>query len=125
MVAVTGKIDHPQLETRPWVMIGTTLQIVLRTEADHGHTAGSSAKELSGGTNVLGSPAEGGNASVTALVEFTGNGASNKGTWPNGLILASDGYIYGTTQRGGGRDYGTIFKMSPAGSTHHTCRVRR
>src|SRR4029077_14083103 len=49
------------------------------------------------GTNILGSPAEPGIADVRALVEFTGNGSTNKGRLPNGLIFASDGNIYGTT----------------------------
>ena len=59
---------------------------------------------------------ESGQVSLTTLVEFTGNGATNKGSWPNGLILASDGYIYGTTERGGANNYGTVFKMAPAGA---------
>ena len=67
-------------------------------------------------TNILGSPAETGIASVTALVEFTGNGTTNKGSFPNGVICASDGDIYGTTERGGANDYGTIFKMTAAGA---------
>jgi len=67
-------------------------------------------------TNILGSPAEPGIADVTALVEFTSNGSTNKGRLPNGLIFASDGNIYGTTERGGANDYGTIFKMTTAGA---------
>jgi uncharacterized repeat protein (TIGR03803 family) len=65
---------------------------------------------------ILGSPAEPGSADVTALVEFTGNGSTDKGRLPNGLIFASDGDIYGTTERGGANDYGTIFKMTTAGA---------
>jgi uncharacterized repeat protein (TIGR03803 family) len=73
------------------------------------------AKELPTGTNILGSPAEPGIADVTALVEFTGNGAINKGSRPNGLIFCSDGDIYGTTETGGANDFGTVFNMTPAG----------
>jgi len=83
----------------------------------HGsYTRPADAKGLPAGTNILGSPAEPGIADVTALVEFTGNGATNKGSGPNGLIFASDGDIYGTTERGGANDHGTVFKMTPAGA---------
>ncbi|MCX6979247.1 MAG: cadherin-like beta sandwich domain-containing protein [Verrucomicrobia bacterium] len=52
----------------------------------------------------------------TTLVEFTGNGASNKGRQPDGvLVQGSDGNFYGTTYYGGVRNFGTIFKMTPAG----------
>src|SRR5262249_1953424 len=34
---------------------------------------------------------------------------------PNGLILATNGFLYGTTQHGGANDLGTIFRMKPAG----------
>src|SRR5437016_6240731 len=37
---------------------------------------------------------------VTPLVEFTGNGASNKGSDPEaGLVQGVDGNFYGTTRR--------------------------
>ncbi len=55
-------------------------------------------------------------AVLTTLVEFTGNGASNKGSWPRaGLMQGSDGNFYGTTERGGTIDNGTVFKMTPGG----------
>ena len=75
-----------------------------------------STKEVPAATNILGSPAEPGIADVTVLVEFTRNGATNKGAWPNGLIFGSDGDIYGTTEYGGANNYGTVFKMTPAGA---------
>ena len=53
---------------------------------------------------------------LTTLVEFTGNGASNKGYYPQaGLVQGSDGNFYGTTYYGGAIDRGTLFKMTPAG----------
>jgi uncharacterized repeat protein (TIGR03803 family) len=115
-IAVTGKIEHVQTEVKPWIMVASSSQIVPRTESNRGYTRLTDAKELPAGTNILGSPAEPGIADVTALVEFTGNGSTNKGRLPNGLIFGSDGDIYGTAERGGANDYGTIFKMTTAGA---------
>ena len=49
---------------------------------------------------------------LTTLVDFTGNGATNKGSKPN-AALASDGAgnFWGTTSLGGATDNGTIFKV--------------
>ncbi len=53
---------------------------------------------------------------LTTLVEFTGNGTSNKGSLPRaGLVQGSDGKFYGTTGGGGANDAGTVFRMTPAG----------
>jgi uncharacterized repeat protein (TIGR03803 family) len=53
---------------------------------------------------------------LTTLVEFTGNGAVNKGDYPNGgLIIGADGNFYGVTTRGGAYDMGTAFRMTPSG----------
>lgn len=51
--------------------------------------------------------------SLSVLVNFHGaNGAT-----PNGsLVAARDGNYYGTTYSGGVNDYGTIFRLSPAGA---------
>ena len=53
---------------------------------------------------------------LTTLVEFTGNGASNKGRSPAALVQRSDGNFYATTEYGGPNDFGTVFKVTPAGS---------
>src|SRR5205085_10688930 len=38
------------------------------------------------------------------------------GSYPAaGLILAGDGNFYGTTERGGAADHGTVFRISPSG----------
>jgi uncharacterized repeat protein (TIGR03803 family) len=51
------------------------------------------------------------------LVNFTGNGATNKGRFPlAGVIKGSDGNYYGTTSAGGASDNGTVFKMSTNGT---------
>ncbi|MGB8168140.1 MAG: choice-of-anchor tandem repeat GloVer-containing protein, partial [Chthoniobacteraceae bacterium] len=50
---------------------------------------------------------------LTTLVEFTGNGASNKGSYPySGLVSDGAGTFYGTTSYGGANDLGTVFKVS-------------
>jgi uncharacterized repeat protein (TIGR03803 family) len=87
-----------------------------QTERITSTTEATSPQSSLAGTNILGSPAEPGSADVTALAEFTGNGSTNKGRLPNGLIFASDGDICGTAERGGANDYGTIFKMTTAGA---------
>ena len=71
----------------------------------------------SGGTNGLGTIFKMTPAGVlTTLVEFTGNGATHKGSRPYaGLVQGSDGNFYGTTSSGGAGDYGTVFQMTPAG----------
>jgi uncharacterized repeat protein (TIGR03803 family) len=49
---------------------------------------------------------------LTTVVEFTDNGASNKGRDINGgLIDDGRGFFWGTTQRGGEKYYGTVFKV--------------
>ena len=54
------------------------------------------------------------NGAFTSLYSFTG---SNDGANPNGgLLLASDGNLYGTTQYGGGYGLGTVFRISLAGT---------
>jgi uncharacterized repeat protein (TIGR03803 family) len=53
---------------------------------------------------------------LTTLVEFTGNGAENKGANPQARLLQSnDGNFYGTTSKGGGLFSGTVFRMTTSG----------
>lgn len=61
---------------------------------------------------------------LTTLVEFTHNGATNRGSKPlAGLVEGSDGNFYGTTSEGGplpfGSGDGTVFKVTPAGRADH------
>ncbi|MGP8235918.1 MAG: choice-of-anchor tandem repeat GloVer-containing protein [Limisphaerales bacterium] len=55
--------------------------------------------------------------SVSSLYWFTG-GAD--GGAPNGLLLASNGMLYGTTQSGGSSGNGTIFSITTNGFSFHT-----
>lgn len=53
---------------------------------------------------------------LTTLVEFTSNGTSNKGSYPQtGLTAGLDGNYYGTTTAGGTSNLGTVFKVTPEG----------
>jgi uncharacterized repeat protein (TIGR03803 family) len=56
----------------------------------------------------------GANGTFTSLYSFTG---TNDGANPNGgLLLASDGNLYGTTQVGGAYGFGTLFRVSLGGA---------
>lgn len=45
--------------------------------------------------------------------------STNDGRTPKSrLLLASDGFLYGTTEAGGAPDAGTIFRVSPSGSSY-------
>lgn len=70
-----------------------------------------------GGANDLGTVYRMSQAGVlTTLVEFTGNGTSNKGRGPvASLMQARNGDFYGTTEFGGANDLGTVFRMTPGG----------
>lgn len=53
---------------------------------------------------------------LTTLVNFTGNGSTNKGAYPKGSLgLGPDGNFYSMTMEGGAQDKGTVFKVTPAG----------
>lgn len=52
---------------------------------------------------------------LTTLVEFTGNGTTNKGETPSTLVQGNDGNFYGTTGIGGASDFGTVFRITPGG----------
>jgi uncharacterized repeat protein (TIGR03803 family) len=57
----------------------------------------------------------------TSLHSFGGGqGTPPDGSYPNGLVQGTNGYLYGTTQFGGnggnGNYYGTVFKISTAGT---------
>ena len=53
---------------------------------------------------------------LTTLVNFTYDGATNRGSGPDaGLIQGRDGNFYGTTYYGGANGEGAVFSISPAG----------
>ncbi|MGO8672242.1 MAG: choice-of-anchor tandem repeat GloVer-containing protein [Capsulimonadaceae bacterium] len=51
----------------------------------------------------------------TILHSFGDGTVAYDGVFPNGVILASDGNLYGTTCGGGTTGYGTVFRMTLAG----------
>ena len=55
--------------------------------------------------------------SFNTLVDFTGTSGARPGANPKaGLITGLDGALYGTTTKGGAGDFGTVFKVSKAGT---------
>lgn len=54
---------------------------------------------------------------LTTLYSFCSQRNCPDGFGPEaGLVLASDGNFYGTTQGGGAHSYGTVFKITPSGT---------
>jgi uncharacterized protein (TIGR03437 family) len=53
---------------------------------------------------------------LTTLYSFCSQTNCADGTTPAGLIQASDGNLYGTTQYGGANDYGTVFRITTGGT---------
>ena len=53
---------------------------------------------------------------LTTLYSFCSQTACADGDFPTGLIQASDGNFYGTTQFGGANRYGTVFRITPQGT---------
>ena len=51
----------------------------------------------------------------TKLYTFCSSPGCTDGVFPTGVIQASDGNFYGTTEVGGKFNYGTIFQISPTG----------
>src|SRR5204863_4632847 len=83
-------------------------------QGSDGHFYGTTSRGGSGdfGTVFRMTPA----GVLTPLLEFSGNGPSNKGAYPLGdLVQGSDGNFYGTTRQGGTSGFGTIFKVTSAG----------
>ena len=56
-------------------------------------------------------------SAFSTLYAFSGS----DGAWPNaGVILAPDGFLYGTTEGDGASDYGTVYRVRPDGSAFST-----
>src|SRR3989442_398809 len=78
--------------------------------------------------NLYGTASQGGAANAGIVFQLTPDGrltalhasagGATDGTYPlGGLIQGSDGNFYGTTLSGGGADGGTVFQVTPAGTT--------
>jgi uncharacterized repeat protein (TIGR03803 family) len=74
-----------------------------------GITIPQGSAETTGGVAFESSPS--GNVSV--LYEFPGG---DNGMWPLGGVVAANGSLYGTTESGGGYDFGTAYRISLTGS---------
>jgi uncharacterized repeat protein (TIGR03803 family) len=51
---------------------------------------------------------------LTTLHKFCAKSGCPDGAIPNGLVQATNGGLYGTTESGGAYGYGTVFKMTPS-----------
>lgn len=123
------------IEVSPGSFYGTTSDTAFKFSSDGTHTtlarffpgATAQAGLLLGsdgnfyGTTYFGGPYQAGNifkltpaGIFTELVNF--NGTNGGGPNFGGLIQASDGNIYGTTEGGGSPGYGTIFKLTLDGT---------
>jgi uncharacterized repeat protein (TIGR03803 family) len=56
-------------------------------------------------------------SSFTTIHHFTG---ANGSVPQSQLVLATDGYLYGTTLSGGANDFGTVFRVKPNGTSFNT-----
>jgi len=52
---------------------------------------------------------------LTTLYSFCSQTACTDGGYPSGLVQATDGDFYGTTDGGGANGFGTVFKITPTG----------
>lgn len=78
----------------------------------YGTTRGDAAKNIAG-TIFRMTPG----GTLTTMIAFTDTAGPNKGARPGArLIRGSDGSIYGTTSLGGANGWGTVFRMTPAGT---------
>jgi uncharacterized repeat protein (TIGR03803 family) len=68
------------------------------------------------------------NGELTTLYSFCSQAGCTDGSYPYAaLIQATDGNFYGTTYNGGTKGYGTVFRMTPAGTLstiHSFCSER-
>ena len=56
-----------------------------------------------------------GSSGFKTIYDFCSQANCADGALPNGLVEGNDGNFYGTTQKGGTRNFGTFFKITPSG----------
>lgn len=109
----------------------TVLHAFTDTSTDGGHPQANLIRDTSG--NLYGTTSAGGeyngdgtvfkldpSGTLTILHSFGDPNVTNDGTTPvAGLVLdASSGFLYGTTQKGGGSYDGTVFKVDTSGNNY-------
>jgi uncharacterized repeat protein (TIGR03803 family) len=63
---------------------------------------------------------------LTTLYSFCSQSGCTDGNTPNGLVQATNGNLYGTTNSGGALNLGTVFRITPSGTLttlHHFKRT--
>lgn len=87
-------------------------ELLLHSDGNfYGTTSGGGTGDL--GTVFKMTPA----GALTTLAQFTGTGGGVRGAQPVGqLATAPSGVLFGTTRSGGASDFGTIFRITTAGS---------
>jgi uncharacterized repeat protein (TIGR03803 family) len=86
-------------------------------EDDHGNLYGTASAGGSGNAGTVFKLKNDGNG-FTKLWRFKGEGIPDDGSTPEGtLVLAADGWLYGTTSAGGSAGYGTVFKVVTSGDS--------
>lgn len=117
MAAGTVHADTSQVNVANVAILGAQTTAIVRPRGEFVQGANGNLYFTSegGGANGLGTVSMlAPDGTVTVLHSFAG--ADAEGMWPYaGVTLATDGNFYGTTYRGGSRDLGTVYRISPTG----------
>ncbi len=107
---------------RTWMALGAALLCLACGGSSSGNNGGGGGGGTGGngggsGGSGGGSGGGGGNSGQETVVYSFGPSSGTDGEHPyGGVMLASDGFLYGTTHAGGPQGTGTVFKLSTSGT---------